>query len=60
MDTEVVIAGGGPAGIVAGVLLARQGIDVVVLEKHADFLAQYSGTSHLNFSRGLVRHPGLK
>ena len=37
------IAGGGPAGIVLGLLLARQGIDVVVLEKHADFLRDFRG-----------------
>ncbi|MDQ6930803.1 MAG: FAD-dependent monooxygenase, partial [Candidatus Eremiobacteraeota bacterium] len=34
--TTVCIAGGGPAGIMAGYLLARAGIEVVVLEKHAD------------------------
>jgi 2-polyprenyl-6-methoxyphenol hydroxylase-like FAD-dependent oxidoreductase len=37
------IAGGGPAGIVAGLLLARQGVDVLVLEKHADFLRDFRG-----------------
>jgi 2-polyprenyl-6-methoxyphenol hydroxylase-like FAD-dependent oxidoreductase len=37
------IAGGGPAGIMAGFLLARAGIDVVVLEKHADFLRDFRG-----------------
>ncbi len=37
------IAGGGPAGIMAGLLLARAGIDVVVLEKHADFFRDFRG-----------------
>jgi 2-polyprenyl-6-methoxyphenol hydroxylase-like FAD-dependent oxidoreductase len=37
------IAGGGPAGLFAGYLLARAGIDVVVLEKHADFLRDFRG-----------------
>jgi 2-polyprenyl-6-methoxyphenol hydroxylase-like FAD-dependent oxidoreductase len=37
------IVGGGPAGMVAGVLLARQGVDVLVLEKHADFLRDFRG-----------------
>src|SRR5579885_769168 len=37
------IAGGGPAGMMAGVLLARAGIDVLVLEKHADFLRDFRG-----------------
>jgi 2-polyprenyl-6-methoxyphenol hydroxylase-like FAD-dependent oxidoreductase len=38
-----VIAGGGPAGMMAGLLLARKGVDVVVLEKHADFLRDFRG-----------------
>ena len=37
------IAGGGPAGIMLGFLLARAGIDVIVLEKHADFLRDFRG-----------------
>ena len=37
------IAGGGPAGLVTGYLLARAGIEVVVLEKHADFLRDFRG-----------------
>src|SRR4028118_1681843 len=41
--TTVCIAGCGPAGAVLGLLLARAGIDVVVLEKHADFLRDFRG-----------------
>jgi 2-polyprenyl-6-methoxyphenol hydroxylase-like FAD-dependent oxidoreductase len=37
------VVGGGPAGITLGVLLARQNIDVLVLEKHADFLRDFRG-----------------
>ena len=37
------IAGGGPAGVMAGLLLARAGVDVVVLEKHADFFRDFRG-----------------
>jgi 2-polyprenyl-6-methoxyphenol hydroxylase-like FAD-dependent oxidoreductase len=37
------IAGGGPAGIMLGYLLARAGLDVIVLEKHADFLRDFRG-----------------
>ena len=37
------IAGGGPAGMMLGLLLARAGIDVVVLEKHEDFLRDFRG-----------------
>ncbi|HEY4115229.1 MAG TPA: FAD-dependent oxidoreductase [Rhizomicrobium sp.] len=43
LSTHVVIAGGGPAGMFCGYLLARGGIDVVVLEKHADFLRDFRG-----------------
>ena len=37
------IAGGGPAGMMAGLLLARAGVHVLVLEKHADFLRDFRG-----------------
>jgi 2-polyprenyl-6-methoxyphenol hydroxylase-like FAD-dependent oxidoreductase len=38
-----VIAGGGPAGLTVGYLFARAGLDVVVLEKHGDFLRDFRG-----------------
>ena len=37
------IVGGGPAGMMLGLLLARAGVEVVVLEKHADFLRDFRG-----------------
>jgi 2-polyprenyl-6-methoxyphenol hydroxylase-like FAD-dependent oxidoreductase len=37
------IVGGGPAGMMLGYLLGRAGIDVVVLEKHADFFRDFRG-----------------
>src|SRR5471032_1519146 len=43
METRCCVAGGGPAGMMLGFLLARAGIDVVVLEKHADFLRDFRG-----------------
>ena len=43
MKCDCVIAGGGPAGMLMGFLLARAGVDVVVLEKHADFLRDFRG-----------------
>ncbi len=43
VQTRCCIAGGGPAGMIAGFLLARAGVDVVVLEKHADFLRDFRG-----------------
>ncbi len=42
-QTTCLVAGGGPAGMVLGVLLARAGVDVVVLEKHADFFRDFRG-----------------
>jgi 2-polyprenyl-6-methoxyphenol hydroxylase-like FAD-dependent oxidoreductase len=41
--TRCAIAGGGPAGMMLGFLLARAGVDVVVLEKHADFFRDFRG-----------------
>lgn len=41
--TTCVIIGGGPAGMVLGLLLARAGVKVTVLEKHADFLRDFRG-----------------
>src|ERR1700755_2427265 len=41
--TTCCIIGGGPAGIMLGYLLARSGIDVTVLEKHADFFRDFRG-----------------
>jgi 2-polyprenyl-6-methoxyphenol hydroxylase-like FAD-dependent oxidoreductase len=41
--TRCCIAGGGPAGMMLGFLLARMGVDVYVLEKHADFLRDFRG-----------------
>ena len=43
ITTRCAIAGGGPAGMVLGFLLARSGVDVLVLEKHADFLRDFRG-----------------
>jgi 2-polyprenyl-6-methoxyphenol hydroxylase-like FAD-dependent oxidoreductase len=43
LRTRCCIAGGGPAGMMLGLLLARGGVDVIVLEKHADFLRDFRG-----------------
>lgn len=42
-ETDCCIAGGGPAGLMAALLLARSGVKVVVLEKHKDFLRDFRG-----------------
>ena len=41
--TTCIVVGGGPAGLVLGLLMARAGVDVTVLEKHADFLRDFRG-----------------
>ena len=43
LKVQCCIAGGGPAGMMLGLLLARAGVDVVVLEKHSDFLRDFRG-----------------
>ena len=43
INCQCCIAGGGPAGLMLGYLLARAGVDVVVLEKHEDFLRDFRG-----------------
>jgi 2-polyprenyl-6-methoxyphenol hydroxylase-like FAD-dependent oxidoreductase len=42
-STTCIVAGGGPAGIMLGLLLARGGVEVTVMEKHADFLRDFRG-----------------
>lgn len=43
MEPDVLILGGGPAGMMAGLLFARAGVPTLVLEKHADFLRDFRG-----------------
>ncbi|HKR59995.1 MAG TPA: FAD-dependent monooxygenase, partial [Pyrinomonadaceae bacterium] len=43
INARCCVAGGGPAGIMLGFLLARAGVEVVVLEKHDDFLRDFRG-----------------
>jgi 2-polyprenyl-6-methoxyphenol hydroxylase-like FAD-dependent oxidoreductase len=41
--TQLLIVGGGPAGMMLGLLMARAGVNVVVIEKHGDFLRDFRG-----------------
>src|SRR6266699_770610 len=43
IQTKCCVVGGGPAGMMLGFLLARAGVQVVILEKHADFLRDFRG-----------------
>ena len=42
-DHDLIVVGGGPAGMMAGLLFARAGCDVLVLEKHPDFFRDFRG-----------------
>jgi 2-polyprenyl-6-methoxyphenol hydroxylase-like FAD-dependent oxidoreductase len=59
LDTQCCIAGGGPAGLMLGLLLARAGIEVVVLEKHADFLRDFRGDTLHPSTLEVIRELGL-
>src|SRR6476646_3890289 len=43
LSTRCCVVGGGPCGLMLGFLLARAGVDTVVLEKHGDFLRDFRG-----------------
>ena len=43
LETTCCVVGGGPAGIMLGYLLAREGVHVTVLEKHQDFFRDFRG-----------------
>src|SRR5690242_16562325 len=53
------IAGGGPAGMMLGLLLARAGVPVLVLEKHADFLRDFRGDTIHPSTLELMHELGL-
>jgi 2-polyprenyl-6-methoxyphenol hydroxylase-like FAD-dependent oxidoreductase len=53
------IAGGGPAGMMLGFLLARAGVDVIVLEKHADFFRDFRGDTIHPSTLEVVHELGL-
>jgi len=59
IDTDCLIAGGGPAGLMLGLLLARQGLDVTVVEKHADFLRDFRGDTIHPSTQELLGELGL-
>jgi 2-polyprenyl-6-methoxyphenol hydroxylase-like FAD-dependent oxidoreductase len=59
VQTRCCIAGGGPAGMMLGYLLARAGVDVVILEKHADFLRDFRGDTIHPSTLELMHELGL-
>src|SRR5580658_5211067 len=59
IQTRCCSGGGGPAGMMLGFLLARAGVDVVVLEKHADFLRDFRGDTIHPSTLELMHELGL-
>jgi 2-polyprenyl-6-methoxyphenol hydroxylase-like FAD-dependent oxidoreductase len=59
VTTRCCIAGGGPAGMMLGFLLVRAGIDVIVLEKHKDFLRDFRGDTIHPSTLELMHELGL-
>jgi 2-polyprenyl-6-methoxyphenol hydroxylase-like FAD-dependent oxidoreductase len=57
--TTCCVVGGGPAGMVLGLLLARAGVEVTVLEKHADFLRDFRGDTVHPTTLDLLEELGL-
>src|ERR1041384_8266561 len=66
IQTSVCIVGGGPAGLLLGLLLAKRGVDVIVLEGHEDFEREFRGevlqpsTAHLLDELGLLEYVQLQ
>ena len=59
IETRCCIAGGGPAGMMLAFLLARMGVEVVVLERHADFLRDFRGDTIHPSTLDIVYELGL-
>ena len=59
LQTRCVIVGGGPAGMMAGYLLGRAGVPVVVLEKHGDFFRDFRGDTIHPSTLELMNELGL-
>ena len=59
LDTSCCIVGGGPAGMMLGYLLARRGVDVIVLEKHKDFFRDFRGDTVHPSTLEVMREVGL-
>lgn len=59
LQTTCCIVGGGPAGMMLGLLLARAGIEVIVLEKHNDFFRDFRGDTIHPSTLEIIQQLGL-
>ena len=59
LSADLVVVGGGPAGMMAGLLFARAGVKTLVLEKHGDFLRDFRGDTVHPSTLELFRELGL-
>ena len=57
--SDLVVVGGGPAGMMAGLLFARAGVRTIVVEKHGDFLRDFRGDTVHPSTLELMRELGL-
>jgi 2-polyprenyl-6-methoxyphenol hydroxylase-like FAD-dependent oxidoreductase len=60
ITTDCCIVGGGPAGVMLGLLLAKGGLDVVLLEKHLDFFRDFRGDTIHPSTLDLIDQLGLR
>ncbi|MFP3467337.1 FAD-dependent oxidoreductase [Leifsonia sp. SIMBA_070] len=60
LNSTCVISGGGPAGMMLGLILARNGVEVVVVEKHADFFRDFRGDTIHPSTVGVLGELGLR
>lgn len=59
LSVQCCIAGGGPAGMMLGLLLARAGVSVLILEKHSDFLRDFRGDTLHPSTLEIIHELGL-
>jgi len=59
-EVDVLIVGGGPAGMLLGLLLAKQGVRTLVVERHADFAREYRGEVLMPRFTQVMRALGLE